>query len=93
MSGVERAGQAVTEARAALVRRLYPWSVDPEQAEATADALITAVRELVACEIENHPGPIPYRPALDEDGGFWWDTRDRDAAARIAREGLTKEKP
>jgi len=42
-------------------------------------------REQVASEIENHPGPIPFRPQRDETGGFWWDTRDRDAAASIAR--------
>jgi hypothetical protein len=39
------------------------------------------VREQVAREIEDHPGPI---------GGEWMDSRDRAAAARIARTG-TKE--
>lgn len=45
-------------------------------------ALCLHAQELAAA-IRNHPGAIPYRPQLDEDGGFWWDLRDRDAAADL----------
>lgn len=88
-SPLEKAEQAVAELRAALVRRLYPWTVDPEQAEATADALVAAVRELAAREIERaefQRGPIAgskhYVSGYSDGLGD---------AARIAREGLPKE--
>lgn len=70
-----------------------PWIMPRSQNDVAAllahywPAIETHIREQVATEIEQHPGPISYRPQLDEDGGFWWDTRDRDAAARIARTG------
>jgi hypothetical protein len=44
MTALDDAEQAVEEARGALVRRLYPWTVDPEQADEIADRLIAAVR-------------------------------------------------
>lgn len=55
----------------------------PPSAVVSADRA-TLLRE-VAEEVASHPGPIPYRPQLDEDGGFWWDTRDRDAVVALLR--------
>ncbi|MET9138867.1 hypothetical protein [Streptomyces parvulus] len=56
-----------------------------------------AVLREAADVVANHPGPIPYRPQLDEDGGFWWDTRDRDAVVallrRVADETAATETP
>jgi hypothetical protein len=44
-------------------------------------AIYRAIREHVAREIETHPGPID---------GEWMDSRDRTAAASIARNGATQ---
>lgn len=54
---------------------------DRTAASKTRAAVLLEAADFVA----NHPGPIPYRPQLDEDGGFWWDTRDRDAVAAELR--------
>ncbi|MFI7294002.1 hypothetical protein [Streptomyces sp. NPDC050121] len=58
------------------------WRQAALHARATNRA--TLLRE-AAEEVASHPGPIPYRPQLDEDGGFWWDTRDRDAVVALLR--------
>ncbi|WP_406227419.1 hypothetical protein [Streptomyces anthocyanicus] len=71
--GLRNAVRAVLEQAAAL-------SATTDQ---TADR--AAVLREAADAVADHPGPIPYRPQLDEDGGFWWDTRDRDAVAALLR--------
>jgi acyl-CoA reductase-like NAD-dependent aldehyde dehydrogenase len=71
--------------------------LEPHDYQRHADAMIAlpevlsapvdraAVLREAADAVQAHPGAIPYRPQLDEDGGFWWDTRDRDAAADLLR--------
>ncbi|MGW0584384.1 hypothetical protein ACWD25_52765 [Streptomyces sp. NPDC002920] len=51
--------------------------------EDVIDGVLCLHAQELAAVIRSHPGAIPYRPQLDEDGGFWWDTRDRDAAADL----------
>jgi hypothetical protein len=62
-------------ARALLYRHGLPEDV--------IDGVLCLHAQELAAAIRSHPGAIPYRPQLDEDGGFWWDTRDRDAAADL----------
>jgi hypothetical protein len=62
-------------ARALLYRHGVPEDV--------IDGVLCLHAQELAATIRSHPGAIPYRPQLDEDGGFWWDTRDRDAAADL----------
>jgi hypothetical protein len=62
-----------------LLVMLPAW--DADKARDRIDALMQAVREQVARDIENHPGPID---------GEWMDSRDRAAAAHIARNGATQ---
>jgi hypothetical protein len=62
-------------ARALLYRHGVPEDV--------VDGVLCLHAQELAAAIRSHPGAIPYRPQLDEDGGFWWDTRDRDAAADL----------
>lgn len=73
-------------ARADAVLAVLPAPVDRA-------AVLREAADVVAA----HPGPIPYRPQLDEDGGFWWDTRDRDAVVallrRVADETAATETP
>lgn len=51
--------------------------------EDVIDGVLCLHAQELAATIRSHPGAIPYRPQLDEDGGFWWDLRDRDAAADL----------
>lgn len=86
-TNLERAGQAVAEAWGRVYRLAAgQQGVEPKGLDAALNGLVCAVRELAACEIEAAQRPLP-----DDLEPGWWDTRDRDAAARIAREGLTKE--
>lgn len=38
-------------------------------------------------DIRQHPGPIPYKPP--STNGYWWDSRDRDAAADLIDPNLS----
>lgn len=92
MSGVERAEQAVTEAREALIGfalAALPNEPGHAKAEQLTDNLVRAVRELVACQIETAGGPAPWGLPVGAQNGAWIDSRDSVKAARIAREGLT----
>jgi hypothetical protein len=61
------------------------WFTEAVLSVLPAPADRAAVLREAADVLAAHPGAIPYRPQLDEDGGFWWDTRDRDAAAELLR--------
>lgn len=64
-------------ARALLYRHGLPEDV--------IDGVLCLHAQELAAVIRAHPGPIPWLPSLPKgDGdGFWWDTRDRDAAADL----------
>lgn len=51
----------------------------------TINALVAAVREQVACEIEAADGPPPWDLPHGAVYGVWIDSRDSAKAARIAR--------
>lgn len=77
-----------------LLMDTLPKPIAAARADEVADAVLSvlpapadraAVLREAADVLAAHPGAIPYRPQLDEDGGFWWDTRDRDAAAELLR--------
>jgi hypothetical protein len=53
----------------------------PDLAEWIRSSIEQQIREQVARDIGTHPGPID---------GEWMDSRDRIAAARIARNGATQ---
>lgn len=59
---------------------------------AVADAEIPAVLRLAADVIANHPGPH-HDDLQPEAPGFWWDTRDRDAAAALLRRIADEQQP
>lgn len=86
------ASRRLLEQRQDMAAERFAWQERGDQAEARVrqmEAAASADRAVVlrdAAELlAAHPGAIPYRPQLDEDGGFWWDTRDRDAAADLLR--------
>lgn len=80
--GVERLGDATPGEIADAVLAVIPAPVDR-----------AAILREAADAVQAHPGAIPYRPQLDEDGGFWWDTRDRDAAANLLRRMADEAQP
>ena len=92
MTGVERTRQAVAEARRDVHEFLSVLAAPvADEARAAIARLEVAVRELAACEIERSEfqrGPISGTNHYV--GGYSDGIGD---AARIAREGLTKEQP
>lgn len=71
------ADRATTEARAALAP--LAAAVRERQARHDAEVRAAALRD-AADRLLSHSGP--HTDGLQPDGpGFWWDTRDRDAAA------------
>jgi hypothetical protein len=72
---------------------MYGGAFDsPNRKHATGRA---AVLREAADAVANHPGPIPWLPGLPkgEGDGFWWDTRDRDAAADLLRRMADEAQP
>ncbi|MFD5221428.1 hypothetical protein ACFWMH_27685 [Streptomyces tendae] len=70
----------------AELRRIVTKPIATGTFELRGDTEIRAAALREAADVvAAHPGPIPYRPQLDEDGGFWWDTRDRDAVVALLR--------
>jgi hypothetical protein len=66
-----------------LLVLLPAWDADKAREKLAALEVVVAAttREQVAHDIETHPGPI---------NGEWMDSRDRAAAAHIARNGATQ---
>ncbi|MFD9276858.1 hypothetical protein ACFWD7_06145 [Streptomyces mirabilis] len=91
VTGADRAAHPTTPP----LEQTMPETTDPQPETALAllyrhgvpedviDGALCLHAQELAAQIRNHPGAIPYRPQLDEDGGFWWDLRDRDAAAAL----------
>ncbi|GGS81802.1 hypothetical protein [Streptomyces griseoviridis] len=99
-------GQAALRQLAADALRPWLLGADEADVEYAADAVLdavlptaadqTAVRAAALREgaeaIATHPGP--HRDDLQPDApGFWWDTRDRDAAADLLRRMADEAQP
>jgi hypothetical protein len=68
----------------ALIERRDDRARFADAVMAVADAEVPIVLRMAADVIANHPGP--HHDDLQPDApGFWWDTRDRDAAAALLR--------
>ena len=78
-------------ARMRMSAYLQTAGLSSGRANANINALIGAVRELVASEIETASGRAPWMLAPSGRIDAWIDSRDAAKAAHIARQGLTEE--
>jgi hypothetical protein len=79
----------------AMLRLLATTSPDPDKkatySNAAEKARTNEILRLAAEAIATHPGPHKDEHHPDASG-FWWDTRDRDAAATIVRDLMHDQK-